>query len=239
FFCECEDLDETFTNLVSASSATSSTTASPPGWKRVLDVAQDRARVPWPGGAKRVDLAWFLAAALLWLVQLAARRSASLAQTVAVVAACFGGLGYSHLRALRRRSRSQFHVAWISLSVVGLYSTRYRGGDVDTELHPTPPSKTADVAVNLCLLAMAACYGHCCLTDPGRDKLASAEGRLAPPAAATAAPSRRRRDAWAGGASVCVGGEEEEEAEGKRALRERRDRRRSLLLRSGRCSICR
>ncbi|CAM9429495.1 unnamed protein product, partial [Ectocarpus sp. 6 AP-2014] len=68
FFCECEDLDETFTNLVSASSAMSSTTASRPGWKRVLDVAQDRARVPWPGGARRVDLAWFLAAALLWLV---------------------------------------------------------------------------------------------------------------------------------------------------------------------------
>lgn len=88
----------------------------------------------------------------------------------------------------------------------------------------------------------AACYGHCCLTDPGRDQLASGEGRLTPPAAtAAAAPSRRRRDAWAGGASVCVEGEEEEEeeAEGKRALRERRDRRRSLLMRSGRCSICR
>lgn len=25
---------------------------------------------------------------------------------------------------------------------------------MDTELHPTPPSKTADVAVNLCLFAM-------------------------------------------------------------------------------------
>lgn len=26
-------------------------------------------RVPWPGGARRVDLAWLLAAALLWLVR--------------------------------------------------------------------------------------------------------------------------------------------------------------------------
>lgn len=39
-----------------------------------------------------------------------ARRSTSLLQVVAVVATCFWGLGYSHLRALRRRSDSQFHV---------------------------------------------------------------------------------------------------------------------------------
>ncbi|CBJ48741.1 hypothetical protein Esi_0046_0139 [Ectocarpus siliculosus] len=56
FFCECEDLDETFTNLVSASSAMSSTTASPPGWKRVLDVAQDRARVGYGGTSGAIPM---------------------------------------------------------------------------------------------------------------------------------------------------------------------------------------
>ncbi|CAN0273011.1 unnamed protein product [Hapterophycus canaliculatus] len=66
-FCECEDLDETLTNLVSPDSGSS--TSTPGGWKRVLAVAQDRARVPWPGGARRVDLAWLIAAALLWLVR--------------------------------------------------------------------------------------------------------------------------------------------------------------------------
>ncbi|CAM9324885.1 unnamed protein product [Laminaria digitata] len=111
FLCECEDLDESFTNLVSLSRrgqddggrATS-------GWQRILRVAQDRARVPWPGGARRVDLAWLLAAALLWLLLFLARRTTSIAEVVILLVACYGGLGYSHLRALRRGSNSQLHV---------------------------------------------------------------------------------------------------------------------------------
>eukprot|EP00904_Undaria_pinnatifida_P000860 jgi/Undpi1/10775/HiC_scaffold_29.g13223.m1 len=73
FLCECEDLDESFTNIVSFSRRgqdDAGTGRDTSGWQRILRVAQDRARVPWPGGARRVDLAWFLAAALLWLAWL-------------------------------------------------------------------------------------------------------------------------------------------------------------------------
>eukprot|EP00903_Cladosiphon_okamuranus_P007993 g7714.t1 len=166
FFCECEDLDETFTNLVSpaATSASTTTTASATtrtaAWKRVLAVAQDRARVPWPGGARCVDLAWGLAAALLWFVRLAAKNSASLLQAVVVVATCFVGLGYSHLRALRRRSDSQFHVAWMTLSVLGLYS-RYREG-VGLTL-----SRTDNAIVHVMLLALRSRRGNSRRCRPG------------------------------------------------------------------------
>ncbi|CAM9195313.1 unnamed protein product, partial [Scytosiphon promiscuus] len=196
FLCECEDLDETFTNLVSSNSA-SAAAGTPGGWKRVLVVAQDRARVPWPGGARRVDLAWLLAAALLWLLRLAARRSTTIVQVVLVVTACFGALGYTHLLALRRRSRSQFHVAWLTLSVVGLYA-RHRGSV--GPLHPPVLTRTTDLVLHLCLLAMVACYGHCCLANPGRIESTTATVEAASFASSLSLSNGRRGDVGSGAA---------------------------------------
>ncbi|CAM9734149.1 unnamed protein product [Sphacelaria rigidula] len=113
-FCECDDLDETFTDLVSSTSRPGPTADGNASninrWERILVVAQDRSRIPWPGGAKRIDLAWVVSATLLCLLRWRARQSTTLLEAVLTLMVCFGGLGFSHIQALKRRSNSQFHV---------------------------------------------------------------------------------------------------------------------------------
>eukprot|EP00752_Nemacystus_decipiens_P005480 g4962.t1 len=239
FFCECEDLDEAFTSLVSPDATAptgTSTTARAAAWKRALAVAQDRARVPWPGGARRLDLAWVLAAALQWLFWSACRRSTSLLQVVTMVATCFAGLGYSHLRALRRRSDSQFHVAWMALSVLGLYS-RYREGVALTL------STMDDLIAHVMLLALVSSYGHCCLVDPGRDQggRTAETDEIEPGAPLT---GKQREDQGLVGTEVVYVNDDAGSGSGggsgaREAMLEEREARRALLLRSGRCSVCR
>lgn len=54
FCCDCEALDETFDSLISSESRSKSRLSE------VLDVLEDRSRIPWPGGARKVDPELFL-----------------------------------------------------------------------------------------------------------------------------------------------------------------------------------
>ncbi|CAM9346861.1 unnamed protein product [Ascophyllum nodosum] len=208
-FCECEDLDETITELLSQSAETrdegDSVRRVGSRWRRVLDAIQDRARLPWPGGAKRVDLGWFVAAFLLELLRWQIRRSKTLVAVGLSLAAGFGGLAYSHVQTLKQRSRWQFHVAWLTFSIL----QSYRQYKTKIRRH-LPPA--VDAVAHLALLSMLACYLHCCVADPGRHEVADASVPGAIDAIAAESTARLRAHEGLG---------------------------RSEALRSGRCAICR
>ena len=118
-FCECDDLDECVGDSCCCKSASGSRIHQ---IRRIVRTATDRVRIPWPGGAIKIDCGVPLAFAGLgswyWLCQLSPASVTISAFLQVLVLSALGGL---HVVSLAVEWRTKFFLCWICLSIAVLY----------------------------------------------------------------------------------------------------------------------
>ncbi|CAJ1441988.1 unnamed protein product [Effrenium voratum] len=125
--CECTDLDSLADDYVKwcCSCCEKERPSSAPERRAKLRgffrACADRARIPWPSGAKRLNAGALAAAAVLW----ALRRLLELSSCWQWVLfwLVLGGLhlAWVHLTCLQLNMRSDYLVSWLLVSIAGLY----------------------------------------------------------------------------------------------------------------------
>ena len=90
--------------------------------KRVFETAADRARMPWFGGARRINAGAAAAPLLLYTLRSLARLTHMCMWPLFWLGLAATALIWLHVMSLRIRMRTDFFASWIVFSVVGIYS---------------------------------------------------------------------------------------------------------------------
>lgn len=140
FFCECDDFDQLADDWVTSCCNTCCSCCTcceteeerrrPPktpvdradALRKVFATIEDRSRVPWFGGAKKVNAGAVAAPLVLRVIQLALILSDRLSWNLFWLGVVGVKLVWLHLTCLRIQWRTDYFASWIVFSIVGLYS---------------------------------------------------------------------------------------------------------------------
>jgi hypothetical protein len=182
--CGCDELDTALEDTVTCKECL----CTNPRCRRVLETVEDRIRIPWPGGAKKIVVSPFFILVAVFLV-----ASTWMVVALPLIVALYVMVVVSSIRASRAR-KVQFYVGWLVWSVVLLGATYVMW------VRPTVPPRVA-LAFDVSVAAMALCF-----YATRRDAAVARNRRVDPIEALAREHVRRLREAEAGISKAVVGG---------------------------------
>ncbi|CAK9031839.1 unnamed protein product [Durusdinium trenchii] len=169
-FCECNDLDSLADDCIKCccEGQRLQGPALREKLRRVCWSCAERFRMPWPGGA--VEVPWpgaWAALLVLWALRRLLELSTWLPWVAGWLLLGFGHLLLIHLMCLALPMRSEYLVAWVFFSIMGLY------GDYSREVWPNQ-ALGPRVASHLLLLEVVVTFGASVALKPKKDEELSA-----------------------------------------------------------------
>ncbi|CAN7986700.1 unnamed protein product [Ixodes hexagonus] len=159
--CDCQAVDDTFERLVTCRPV------PPFFWSRISSTVMDRIRVPWFGGARRVEPDVLSAVVLLPTVLLLACQSWTvLLVTYSLLPVC---LMLIHRRASKNKTRTKFFLSWTVTSLVVLL------GVFQLEVVPYLEILYSENFFLMAAVTFACVCGYLVHSNPGYVGLAAAE----------------------------------------------------------------
>eukprot|EP00439_Symbiodinium_sp_Y106_P031160 s2413_g3.t1 len=121
--CECTDFDKLVDDYLNSLCRGPKSSVPPrERLRRVFFTASDRCRIPWFGGARRLNAGALAAPVMLLLLRAVLRLSTYAPWLLFWLAVGASHLAWFHVACLSLPLRSDYFVSWVACSIAGLYS---------------------------------------------------------------------------------------------------------------------